>query len=122
MCKFPENFLIKILAFGYECREIKSCRTRVDESLSTNVISDKLAYYLDCRIKTIENRVALVKSEPVLIIGRTSVLVRLPKTRYWRGKFQKITCEVAVRPKHDLVIDRATQRSLQIKPKPYSPS
>ena len=122
MCKFTENFLIKILAFGYECREIKSCRTRVDESLSINVISDKLANYLDCRIKTIENRVALVKSEPVLIVGRTSVLVRLPKKRQWRGKFQTITCEVAVRPKHDLVIDRATQRSLRIKPKPYSPS
>ena len=114
MCKYTGNFLIKILAFGYECREIKSCRTRVDESLSTNIISDKLANYLDCRIKTIENRVALVKSEPVLIVGRTSVLVRLPKKHQWRGKFQTITCEVAVRPKHDLVIDRATQRSLKV--------
>ena len=116
MCKYTGNFLIKILAFGYECREIKSYRTRVDESLSTNVISDKLAYYLDCRIKTIDNRVALVKSEPVLIIGHTSVLVRLPKKRHWPGKikFQKINCEVAVRPRHDLVIDRATQRSLKV--------
>ena len=114
--------MVKILAFGHEVRQIKSCRTRVDENLSTNVISDKLAYYLDCRIDNIDSRVALVKSEPVLIIGRTSVLVRLPKKRHWRGKFQKITCEVAVRPKHDLVIDRATQRSLQIKPKPYSQS
>ena len=116
MCKYTENFLIKILAFGYECREIKSCRTRVDENLSTNVISDKLAYYLDCRIENIDSRVALVKSEPVLLIGHTSVLVRLPKKRHWPGKikFQKINCEVAVRPRHDLVIDRATQKSLKI--------
>lgn len=110
MCKYTESFLIKILASGYECREIKSCRTRVDENLSTNVISDKLAYYLDCRIENIDSRVALVKSEPVLIIGKTSVLVRLPK----KIKFQKINCEVAVRPRHDLVIDRATQKSLKI--------
>ena len=116
MCKFPENFLVKILAFGYEIREIKSARTRVDENLSTNVISDKLAYYLDCRIDDIDSRVALVKSEPVLLIGQTSVLVRLPKKSHWPGKFkfQKIDCEVAVRPRYDLVIDRATKKSLKI--------
>ena len=34
MCKFPENFLVTILAFEYEIREIKSARTRVDENLS----------------------------------------------------------------------------------------
>ena len=116
MCKFPENFLVKILAFGYEIREIKSARTRVDENLSTNVISDKLAYYLDCRIDDIDSRVALVKSEPVLLIGKTSVLVRLPKKSHWPGKFkfQKIDCEVALRPRYDLVIDRATKKSLKI--------
>ena len=116
MCKFPETFLVKILAFGYEIREIKSARTRVDENLSTNVISDKLAYYLDCRIDDIDSCVALVKSEPVLLIGRTSVLVRLPRKSHWPGKFkfQKIDCEVAVRPRYDLVIDRATKKSLKI--------
>ena len=121
MSKYTENFLIKILAWGHEFCEIKSCRTRVDRSLSINVISDTFANYLDCRIEPIENRVALVKVEPILLVGRTSILVRLPKKRLWRGKFQKVTCEVAVRPKHDLIIDKATQRSLRIKPKPYSP-
>ena len=116
MCKFPENFLVKILAFGYEIREIKSARTRVDENLSTNVISDKLAYYLDCRIDDIDSHVALVKSEPVLLTGKTSVLVRLPKKSHWPGKFQfqKIDCVVAVKPKYDLVIDRATKRALKL--------
>ena len=116
MCKFPENFLVKILAFGYEIREIKSARTRVDENLSTNVISDKLAYYLDCRIDDIDSHVALVKSEPVLLTGKTSVLVRLPKKSHWPGKFkfQKIDCVVAVKPRYDLVIDRATKKSLKI--------
>ena len=116
MCKFPETFLVKILAFGYEIREIMSARTRVDENLSTNVISDKLAYYLDCRIDDIDSCVALVKSEPVLLIGRTSVLVRLPRKSHWPGKFkfQKIECVVAVRPQYDLVIDRATKKALKL--------
>ena len=108
--------MVKILAFGYEIREIKSARTRVDENLSTNVISDKLAYYLDCRIDDIDSHVALVKSEPVLLTGKTSVLVRLPKKSHWPGKFQfqKIDCVVAVKPRYDLVIDRATKKSLKI--------
>ena len=116
MCRFPENFLVKILAFGFEIREIKSARTRVDENLSTNVISDKLAYYLDCRIDDIDSHVALVKSEPVLLTGKTSVLVRLPKKSHWPGKFkfQKIDCVVAVKPRYDLVIDRATKKSLKL--------
>ena len=115
------KFLIKILAWGHDCPKIKSCRVRVDRSLSINVISDTFANYLDCRIEPIENRLALVKGEPVQIVGRTFVLVRLPKKRLWRGKFQKVTCEVAVHPKHDLIIDKATQKSLRINPQPYSP-
>ena len=116
MYRSPENFLVKILAFGFDIRQIKSARTRVDENLSTNVISDKLACYLECRIDDIDSQVALVKSEPVLLTGKTSVLVRLPKRSHWPGKFkfQKIDCVVAVKPKYDLVIDRATKLALKL--------
>ena len=120
MSEYTGNFLIKILAWGHECHKIKSCRTSVDRSLFINVISYMFANYLDCRIEPIENCLALVKGEPVLLVGRTCILVRLPKKRLWRGKFQKVTCEVAVRPKHDLIIDKATQTSLRT-PQPYSP-
>ena len=85
MCKFAKNFLVTILAFRYAIREIKSARITVDEYLSPISFSDKLDYYLDCRINNIDSRVALVKSDPVLLIGQTSVLVRLPKNSHWPG-------------------------------------
>ena len=116
MYRSPENFLVKILAFGFDIRQIKSARTRVDENLSTNIISDKLAHYLECKIDDIDSHVALVVSEPVRLTGKTSVLVRLPKKSHWPGKFkfQKIDCVVAVKPRYDLVIDRATKVALKL--------
>ena len=116
MYRSPENFLVKILAFGFNIRQIKSARTRVDENLTTNIISDTLANYLECKIDDIDSHLALVVSEPVRITGKTSVLVRLPKKSHWPGKFkfQKIDCVVAVKPKYDLVIDRATKRALKL--------
>ena len=116
MYRSPENFLVKILAFGFNIRQIKSARTRVDENLTTNIISDTLANYLECKIDDIDSYLALVVSEPVRITGKTSVLVRLPKKSHWPGKFkfQKIDCVVAVKPKYDLVIDRATKIALKL--------
>ena len=116
MYRSPENFLVKILAFGFNIRQIKSARTRVDENLNTNIISDTLAQYLECKIDDIDSHLALVVSEPVRITGTTSVLVRLPKKDHWTGKYQfkKIDCVVAVKPKYDLVIDRATKRALKL--------
>ena len=116
MYRSPENFLVKILAFGFNIRQIKSARTRVDENLTTNIISDTLANYLECKIDDIDSHLALVVSEPVRITGTTSVLVRLPKKSHWPGKYQfkKIDCVVAVKPKYDLVIDSATKSILKL--------
>ena len=111
-----DNFLVKILGFGFNIRQIKSARTRVDENLNENIISDVLAQYLECKVDDIDSHLALVVREPVRITGTTSVLVRLPKKSHWPGKFQfkKIDCVVAVKPKYDLVIDEATKMVLEL--------
>ena len=111
-----DNFLVKILAFGFNIRQIKSARTRVDENLNENIISDVLAQYLECKVDDIDSHLALVVSEPVKITGTTSVLVRLPRKDHWTGRYQfkKITCMVAVQPKYDLVINEATKMVLEL--------
>ena len=111
-----ENFLVKILAYGFNIRQIKSARTRVDDNLNTNIISDALAQYLECKIDDVDSHLALVVSEPVRITGTTSVLVRLPKKDHWTGRYQfrKITCMVAIQPKYDLVINEATKMVLEL--------
>ena len=108
MSEYTGNFLIKILAWGHECREIKSCRVRLDRSLSINVISKSFANFLDWLIDPIEHCLALVKQEPVRLVGRTCILIRLPKRSQRRGKFQKVDCKIAENPKHHMVLDRTT--------------
>ena len=112
--KTQGKFLVNVLAWTDEIREIRSCNVRLDRSLSINVISESFATFLGCRITPIEPRLALVKYEPVRLVGHTSILIRLPKRSQWKGEFTTIECEIAEQPKHHIVLAKSTQKALKI--------
>ena len=110
--KKQKKILVDLLAWTDEIKEIKSCNVEIDRDLVINVISQSFASFLGCRISPEEPRLALVKNEPVRLLGQTNILIRLPKTKRRKGGFTKIECAIAENPMHHIVL--ATQKALKI--------
>ena len=80
------------------------------------------ASFLGCRITAEEPTLALVKNEPVKLLGKTNILLRLPKTKRKKGTFTKIECTVAEDPKYNIILARSTQVILKLYPQPVKPT
>ena len=57
---------------------------------------------------------ALVRNEPLALCGKTHVLIRLPKTRKRRAKFERIEMTVAINPKNHIILSRSSQVLLKL--------
>ena len=79
--KKQKKILVDVLAWTDEIKEIKSCNVEIDRDLVINVISQSFASFLGCRISPEEPRLALVKNEPVRLLGQTNILICKPKTK-----------------------------------------
>ena len=60
---------------------------------------------------------ALVRNEPLALCGKTHVLIRLPKTRKRRAKFERIEMTVVINPKNHIILSRSSQVLLRLYPK-----
>ena len=60
---------------------------------------------------------ALVRNKPLALCGKTNILIRLPKSRKRRGKFERIEMTVAIDPKTHIILSRSSQVLLGLYPK-----
>ena len=60
---------------------------------------------------------ALVRNEPLALCGKTHVLIRLPKSRKRRAKFERIKMTVAIDPNTHIILSRSSQVLLRLYPK-----
>ena len=61
---------------------------------------------------------ALVGNEPLVLFGKTHVLIRVPKSRKRiANKFERIKMTVAVDPKTHIILSRSSQVLLGLLPK-----
>ena len=91
--KKQKKILVDVLAWTDEIKEIRSSNIEIDRDLVINVISQSFASFLGCRITPEEPKLALVKNEPVRLLGRTNILIHLPKTKCRKGDSQKLNAQ-----------------------------
>ena len=113
-----KRILVNVVAWTDEIEEIKSCNVRIDKELTTNIISKNFASFLGCRMTSEEPKLAVFKNEPVKLLGKTNILIKLPKTKRRKGTFTIIECALAENPKSNIVLARTTQLILKIYPQP----
>ena len=116
-----KRILVNVVTWTDEIEEIRSCNVRIDKELAINVISMNFASFLGARVTSEEPKLALVKNEPVKLLGKINILIRLPKTKRRKGTFTKIECAVADDPKYNIVLTRTTQLILKLYPQPVIP-
>ena len=85
--------------------------------MAINIISLAFANFIGCRIQTEKTHMALVRNEPLALCGKTHVLIRLPKSRKRRAKFERIEMTVAINPKTHIILSRSSQVLLRLYPK-----
>ena len=85
-----KKVLVNVIPWTDQVEEIRSCNVRIDRNLTINIISKSFAIFLGCRVISEEPTLALVKYEPVKLVGKTHILLRLPKSKRKLGKFTKI--------------------------------
>ena len=109
--------MVNVIPWTEQVEEIRSCNVRIERNLAINIISLNFATFLGCRVKTEQPTIALVKNEPVSLLGKTNILLRLPKSKKRRGTFTKIEMTVAKDPKNHIILARSTQVLLGLYPK-----
>ena len=112
-----KNILVNVIPWTEEVEEIRSVKVRIERNLAINIISLDFAYFIGCRIKIEQPTMALVKNEPLALLGKTNILIRLPKSQKRRGKFEKIEMTVAKDPKNHIILSRSSQVLLGLYPK-----
>ena len=113
-----KKILVNVIPWTEQVEEIRSCNVRIERNLAINIISMNFATFLGCRVTSEEPTIALVKNEPVKLLGKTNILLRLPKSKKKRGTFTKIECTVAQDPKYNIILATSTQVILGFYPKP----
>ena len=113
-----KRVLVNVIPWTEQVEEIRSCNVRIERNLAINIISLNFATFLGCRVKSKQPTIAMVKNEPVSLLGKTDILLRLPKSKTKRGTFTKIECTVAQDPKYNIILARSTQVILGLYPKP----
>ena len=86
-----KRVLVNVIPWMDEIEEIRSCNVRIDRNLTINIISKSSATFLGCRVTSEEPTLALVKYEPVKLVGKTHILLRLPKSKRKRANLQKLS-------------------------------
>ena len=110
-----KNILVNVIPWTEDVEEIRS--VRVEIHLARNIISLAFANFIGCRIQTEKTHMALVRNEPLALCGKTHVLIRLPKSRKRRAKFERIEMTVAINPKTHIILSRSSQVLLRLYPK-----
>ena len=113
-----KKILVNVIPWTEEVEQIRSVNVRIERNLAINIISLDFANFIGCRIKTEQTTMALVKNEPLSLLGKTNILIRLPKTQNKSGTFTKIEMTVAKDPKNHIILARSTQVLLGLYPKP----
>ena len=76
-----KKILVNVIPWTEEVEQIRSVNVRIERNLAINIISLDFANFIGCRIKTEQPTMALVKNEPLSLLGKTNILIRLPKTQ-----------------------------------------
>ena len=84
-----KKILVNVILWTGEVEEIRSVNVRIERNLAINIISLDFANFIGCRIKTEQPTMALVKNEPLSLLGKTNILIRLPKSQKKKGNIYK---------------------------------
>ena len=112
-----KNIMVNIIPWTENVEEIRSVRLQIEKHLAINIISLSFANFIGCRIQTEKTTMALVQNEPLALCGKTHVLMRVPKSRKRRAKFERIEMTVAIDPKTHIILSRLSQVLLGLNPK-----
>ena len=104
-----KNIIVNIIPWTEDVEEIRSVRVQIEKNLAINIISLSFANFIGCRIQTEKTTMALVQNEPLALCGKTHVLMRVPKSRNRRAKFERIEMTVAIEPKTPIILTRLSQ-------------
>ena len=100
---------VDIIPWSENIEEIRSVRVQIEKNLEMNIVSLEFAKFIGCRIQTEKTTMALVKNAPLALCGKTHVLMRVPKSRNRRAKFERIEMTVAIEPKTPIILTRLSQ-------------
>ena len=76
-----KNILVNVIPYTDQIQEIRSCNVKIDRNLTINIISMNFATFFNCRVTSEKPTIALVHNEPVKLVGKTNILLRLSKTK-----------------------------------------
>ena len=108
MCQ-KKKIMVDIIPWSENIEEIRSVRVQIEKNLEMNIVSLEFAKFIGCRIQTEKTTMALVQNEPLALCGKTHVLMRVPKSRNRRAKFERIEMTVAIEPKTPIILTRLSQ-------------
>ena len=111
------NILVNIIPWTQDVEEIRSVRVQIEKNSAMNIISLSFAKFIGCRIQKEKTQMALVGNEPLALCGKTHVLIKVPKSRKRRAKFERIEMTVAINPKTHKILSRSSQVLLRLYPK-----